>query len=158
MKMGSAAWRLRYQLKRKPWLLPILLVGVIMLLTVGVAWVADDAAPETASSVARKSGPPIHDGWGYNGYDSDGNLIFQKGEKVMLLAPDSKELTLSGRRYLLEEHKSDYVKLSPAAAASTPFSLPSGLLWLLAGIGIGFAWRGRKPRPGPRRPWPKARW
>lgn len=153
MKMGSAQWQFQYHMRRKPWLLLVPL-GVAALLVCLIALLVSGGGEGGGETVTRTVGQSVIDGWVYGGYDSGGNLIFQQGDRVVLLPANSKEIKLNGKAVPLRDSSPDtvHIGLETAEEAAETGSFPWWLFWLLTGVLIGLAaglrlGKPRAPRP-----------
>ncbi|HEU4962396.1 MAG TPA: hypothetical protein VFV52_00840 [Bacilli bacterium] len=146
MKIGSASWKLHYQIKRKPWLLLLPLLSFLMLVVTSCALISGDDGTATTFKV----GQAVAEGWNYEGYDSGGNLIFQKEDKVVLLSPESKQLTLGGTHLKVFSHANSSVQVEVLADEDAGWGIPSFLYWLGGGVLVGLLiGRSKKGRGGP---------
>lgn len=138
MKMGSAHWQVQYQMRRKPWLLLVPL-AVAALLVCLIALALSKGAGDGGEAVTRTVGQSVIDGWVYGGYDSSGNLIFQQGDRVVLLPANSKEIKLNGKAVPLRDSSPDTIRigLEKSEEAVEETSFPWWLFWLLTGTLIG---------------------
>ncbi|MCX7568482.1 hypothetical protein OS242_00690 [Tumebacillus sp. DT12] len=138
MKMGSAHWQVQYQMRRKPWLLLVPLAAAALLVCL-IALAFSKGAGDGGEAVTRTVGQSVIDGWVYGGYDSGGNLIFQQGDRVVLLPANSKEIKLNGKAVPLRDSSPDtiHIGLEKSEEAVEEPSFPWWLFWLLTGTLIG---------------------
>jgi hypothetical protein len=148
MRMNSVMLQVKYRVRRRPWLmfvpvvallLPVLIIVVVMLLGHHV---------ETET---RTVGQAVIDGWTYGGYDSNSNLVFQQGQQVVLLASSTKQITLNGKTIDLVAASPQALQIAKPEEVAQKSSIGSAPFWLLAGVGIGLLLGRRKP-PGPKKP------
>ena len=134
MKMGSAQWKFQYQMRRKPWLLLVPAALAMLLIACAALWLGGGT-----EAVTRTVGQSVIDGWVYGGIDSGGNLIFQQGDRVVLLPTSSEEIKLNGKTVALLGSTPDTIEVGLETAEQTTdtASFPWWLFWLLTGVGIG---------------------
>jgi len=151
--MGSAQWQLQYQMRRKPWLLLVPL-AVAALLVCLIALLVSGGEGGGGDPVTRTVGQSVIDGWVYGGYDSGGNLIFQQGDRVVLLPANSKEIKLNGKAVPLLDSSPDTIQigLETTEEAAEAGSFPWWLFWLLTGVLIGLLVGLRLGKPSTSRP------
>ncbi len=143
MKMGSAMWHWKYRMQRQPWrfILPLVVLVTVVFATLWM--IGEEGEPADARTV----GQAVIDGWVYGGLDSDGNLIFQQGDQVVLLPKGSREVKLNGKRATIIRSTADTIQIGEEQEdhGSGTFT---ALFWLSSGIVIGW-WIGRPKRSHP---------